>query len=157
MKLAPALFAMSAVSASIGGGAYYFDQHLSEKNRIINPILSEAVLVKSTCGSRVDGKISRPFLNLEYKYAVKNLNSNDTYFYKASTGAFFDSNQACEKEDIEKKNRHQSRNIWYELTEPEKARFSLEEKKSYIFLLIFFPFALILTVAGVFSSKRRAH
>jgi hypothetical protein len=134
---------------AIGALMYSLEYYFSTKNLLKNPIATTGQLVKGFCSNvtRVKGLDLR--LSLQYQYQV---NSSNTVFYAWQRLGMV-SQAECEAVLAERM-RMKTTNIWYEKDNPISARFTLEPKRTYGFLLFWIPSGLSFISLGFFLRSK---
>ncbi len=151
-----AFFVAAVLSALMGMGAYWGDQHVQAQNRLAEPVLTTATFVNANCISIGGAKGSRPSLRLRYFYEPLDATSLRNSKFDASNIVGFDTMDECKKQLALTLIERKSTTIWYERTEPSKARFSLRTPNSSVFLWIFLPLAFLFAAIGLVLRKLAA-
>jgi hypothetical protein len=118
------------------------EEHLAEKYKLIEPIQTEAELIKVSCGTL--GKSHSPYLYLYYQYTTISGK------YPAYSGVYLKSKNECEKMTALANAEMQKKVIWYERYEHVKYAFSLEKPNTTRLAKISLVLAFISWLFGIF-------
>jgi hypothetical protein len=127
--------------------SYYLAEKKCEKDKLIDPIQTEAIFIDTYCNKQAYGKSQVDYLGVKYQYFVSTTDFNKPSKYFATHVIYVGSRQECEVKAQTAKSAMQKIPIWYERTDPTQASFSLEKcnaiKGTSFFLVIAFVLLLI--------------
>ncbi len=134
--VAPIFFILMAIIVFFG------QEHLAKKRKLSHPVLTEAALIKVSCGTR--GKSHDPYLYLHYQYTTSSGK------YPAYSGNYLKSKNDCEKATALANAEMTKKAIWYERYDHVKHTFGLEKPDTTRLAKISIVLALMTWLFGIF-------
>jgi hypothetical protein len=132
----PIFFILMAIIVFLG------EEHLAEKRKLRDPVLTESVLVKVSCGTH--GKSHKPYLYLQYQYTTSSGK------YPAYSGNYLKSKNDCEMATALANAEMTKKTMWYERNDHINYMFSLDKPNTTRLAKISLVLALMTWLFGIF-------
>jgi hypothetical protein len=131
--------------------SYYLVEKKCEKDKLIDPIQTEAIFIDTYCNKQAYGKSQKDYLGIKYKYFVSTTEFNKPLQHFATHVIYVGSRQECEVKAQTAKSTMQKIPIWYERTDSTQASFDIENCSGIAFASFFLSIAIVLLLSGSFS------